>query len=357
MPLSDYVHLKTTASARRILAAACLAGVGLLSACAAGSSSQPLLQRVAAVFVSQTPTPTITLTPTRTPSPTPTLTATPTPTHTPTPTYTPTPVVLIGAGDIAECANQNDKITAGLLEQFPGTTIFTAGDNSDDLDPANAYKNCFDPTWGRFKDRIHPAVGNHDYDDDDSSAAYFKYFGAAAGVPGKGWYSYDLGSWHIVVLNSECEDVGGCQAGSPQEQWLKADLAAHPTRCSIAIWHRPRFSAAYAEGLPFVEDFWKDLYNAGAELIINGHYHYYERYAPMDPEGKLDNAKGIREIISGTGGAHLETRARTCNGNCQVFDQTTHGLLKLTLHPDSYDWQFIPEPGKTLADSGSTECH
>ena len=328
-----------------------------MSACAAGGSSQPLIQKVAAIFVSQTPTPTITSTPTRTPTRTLALTATPGPSRTPTPTYTPTPVVLIGAGDIAECTNQNDKITAAMLEQFPGATIFTAGDNSDDYVPGVSYKNCFDPTWGRFKDRIHPAMGNHDYDENNNPQEYFKYFGAAAGEPGKGWYSYDLGGWHIVVLNSECEEVGGCQAGSPQETWLKADLAAHPARCSLAIWHIPRYSAFYAEGLPFLADFWEDLYKAGTELVIDGHYHYYERYAPMDPEGNLDEAKGIREFIVGTGGAHLEPRGRSCNGNCQVFDQTTYGLLKLTLHPDGYEWEFLPEPGKTFSDAGSGECH
>jgi len=335
-----------------------LVGTGLLSACAAGIAQPPLVQKVAGLFASKTPTPTITPTPTRTPTRTLTLTATPAPTRTPTLTASPTPVVLIGAGDIAECATQYDKITAAMLEQYLGATIFTAGDNSDDYVPEFTLKNCFDPAWGRFKDRIHPAMGNHDYNSEtDSPDAYFKYFGAAAGEPGKGWYSYDLGGWHIVMLNSECEDVGGCQAGSPQEKWLKADLAAHPARCSLAIWHIPRYSAAYAEGLPFLEDFWEDLYKAGTEMVLNGHYHYYERFAPMNSEGEPDNAMGIREFIVGTGGAHLETRGRSCNGNCQVLDMNTHGLLRLTLHPDSYDWEFIPEPGKTFSDSGSGKCH
>jgi hypothetical protein len=338
--------------------ACCLVLVGLLSGCAAGGAQPPLGQRVAGLFASQTPTATITLTPTSTPTltPTPTVTAVP-PTSTPTLTFTPTPVVLIGAGDVAECAGQNDKITAAMLEQYPDATIFTTGDNSDDLDPEMAYEHCFDPTWGRFKDRIHPAMGNHDYDAKDSPDEYFEYFGKAAGEPGKGWYSYDLGGWHIVVLNSECEDVGGCEDGSAQEKWLKADLSAHPARCSLAIWHLPRFSAAYAEGLPFVEDFWEDLYKAGVEIVLNSHYHYYERFAPMEPEGTLDEVKGIREFIVGTGGAHLEKRGRSCNGNCQFFDKDTLGLLKLTLYPDSYDWEFLPEPGKTLNDSGSGKCH
>jgi len=339
------------------MAVACLLVAGLLSACAAGDSIEPLAKKVGALFASETPTPTITPTPTRTPTPTPTLTATPVPTSTPTLTFTPTPVVLIGAGDIAECANPWYKITGAMLEQFPGATIFTTGDNSDGYDPEMAYKYCFDPTWGRFKDRIHPAMGNQDYDEKDRPGEYFEYFGKAAGEPGKGWYSYDLDGWHIVVLNSECEDVGGCQDGSEQEKWLKADLEAHPARCSLALWHIPRYSAAYAEGLPFVKDFWEDLYKAGAEIVINSHYHYYERFAPMDPEGDPDAEKGIREFIVGTGGTGLESRGRTCNGNCQVFDKSTHGLLKLTLHPDSYDWEFIPEPGKTFTDSGSEKCH
>jgi len=341
----------------RRMTAACLLGAVLLSGCTANGSLQPLAQKVAAVFASETPTSTITPTRTRTPTSTPTLTATPVPTSTPTLTFTPTPVVLIGAGDIAECTHQNYKITGDMLEQFPGATIFTTGDNSDGYDPEMAYKLCFDPTWGRFKDRIHPAMGNHDYDDMDRPGEYFDHFGAAAGEPGKGWYSYDLGGWHIVVLNSKCEYVGGCEDGSAQEKWLKADLAAHPARCSLAIWHFPRYSAAYAEGLPFVKDFWEDLYKAGAEMVLNSHYHYYQRFAPMNPEGRPDEEKGIREFIVGTGGGTLESTDFLCNGNCQFFDRETFGLLKLTLHPDSYDWEFIPEPGKTLTDSGSGKCH
>ncbi len=316
--------------------------------------------------------PAATLAPTPTALPSPTLTstlpptatippATATPADTPTPAATPTPseIELIGAGDIVNCEGAGTKATAGLLSQFPGATIFTVGDNIDHLATPKEFKNCFGPTWGVYKDRIHPAIGDMEYNMKKPPAyAYFDYFGAAAGTPQEGWYSYDLGGWHIVVLNSECGRVNGCQKGSPQEVWLKADLAAHPTRCSMAVWHMPRYYAAIAEGLPAFKDVWQDLYDAGVELVVNAHIHYYLRYAPMDPNGQLDEAKGIREFVVGTGGAiPLVKGEPTCAGNCQVLNNKTFGLLKLTLHPDSYDWAFVPEANKTFTDAGSGECH
>jgi acid phosphatase type 7 len=305
------------------------------------------------------PAPTLAPTLTNTPAPTATIALTPTPADTPTPEASPTPaqIVLIGAGDIVNCDGAGGKATANLLAQFPGATIFTAGDNIDHLGTPKEFKNCFGPTWGRYKDRIHPAVGEMEYNM-KNAYAYFDYFGAAAGEARNGYYSYDVGGWHVVVLNSECARVGGCEAGSAQEKWLKQDLADHPAQCSIAIWHMPRFHAALAEGLPLFKDFWKDLYEAGVELVVNAHQHYYMRYAPLDPNGQPDDARGIQEFIVGTGGAiPLAKGERTCSGNCQVYNNKTFGLLKLTLHPDSYEWAFVPEPGKALDDAGSRECH
>jgi len=286
-------------------------------------------------------------------------------TSTPLPTEAPTPVVLVGAGDIAVCDTPGAEITARLIEQMPGAAVFTAGDNTNELvtDPA-PLKPCFDQTWGRFKDRIRPAPGNHEYFYEGASD-YFAYFGAAAGEPGQGWYSYDLGGaspndggWHIVVLNSECDQVGGCQEGSPQETWLKADLAAHPALCSLAIWHRPRFSSGYHGSSPVTQDLWKDLYAAGAEMVISGHDHDYERFAPMDAEGGLDPAHGIVQFVVGTGGVPGPGAIRpTLADNSQVVITGVYGVLKLSLRPGGYDWAFVAEQGKTESDSGRGECH
>jgi len=283
-------------------------------------------------------------------------TASPAPTR--VPTEAPTAAVLVGAGDIAVCDTPGAEITARLIEQMPGAAVFTAGDNTNELstDPASLQK-CFDPTWGRFKERIRPAPGNHDYFFEGASD-YFAYFGAAAGTPGQGWYSYDLGGWHIVVLNSECDQVGGCQDGSPQETWLKADLAAHPALCSLAIWHRPRFSSGFHGSNPVTQDLWKDLYAAGAELVISGHDHDYERFAPMDANGNPDPAQGIMQFVVGTGGVPgPEVIRPTHADNSQVIITGVYGVLVLSLGPDGYGWTFMSEPGKMESDEGWRGCH
>ncbi len=277
------------------------------------------------------------------------------------PTPVPTPPsgssgdpTLVGAGDIAICGNPGAEATAKLLDKIPGT-IFTAGDNSNDSGTASEYANCFNPAWGRHKARIRPAVGNHDYLS-PNAAPYFAYFGAAAGDPNKGYYSYDVGSWHVVVINSNCSKAGGCKAGSPQEQWLKADLAAHPSKCTLAVWHHPRFSSGQQGNYVSMQDIWQALYTAGAELVINGHDHVYERFAPQDPSGRADPSRGIREFIVGTGGAsHNPFKSPIANSEVRIKD--VFGLLKLTLQAGSYSWQFVPEAGKTQSDSGSTACH
>lgn len=263
--------------------------------------------------------------------------------------------VLIGAGDIADCSNlAGAEATAKLLEANPGT-VMALGDLAYPNGTAEDFK-CYDKTWGRVKDRTRPAVGNHEF---HSSGAthYFQYFGAAAGDPKTGYYSYDLGSWHIVVLNSECAEVGGCGAGSPEEKWLRADLAAHPTGCTLAYFHKPRFSSGLNHGNdPEVGAFWQALYDFNAELILNGHDHDYERFAPQDPDGNADPKRGIREFVVGTGGKnHREFGIHKANS--EVRDNTAFGVLRLTLKTTGYDWKFIPEAGKTFTDSGSGSCH
>lgn len=293
------------------------------------------------------------------PSDTPTPQATPTATFTPSPapsvTPTPQPVVLVGAGDIAICGQTGQEDTAALIQSIPGAAVFTAGDNSNEQGTLGQYQNCFDPSWGQFKDRIRPAPGNHDYGNDEA-ADYFTYFGAAAGEAGKGYYSYDLGGWHIVALNSNCAFVGGCNAGSPQEQWLRADLAAHPAACTLAYWHHPLFSSGFHEGLPALGDLWRALADSGAEIVLNGHDHHYERFAPQDAGGQADPA-GIREFIVGTGGAGQRGLSGAPIANSEKTIVGTFGVLKLTLYPDRYEWEYIPTDPDAPRDSGSAACH
>jgi hypothetical protein len=265
--------------------------------------------------------------------------------------------VLVGAGDIAECGQPGAEQTAKLLDTIEGT-IFTTGDNAYPNGSAADYANCYDPTWGRHKARTRPAIGNHDYHT-PGAPAYFDYFGAAAGERGKGYYSYDLGAWHIVVLNSNCADIDGCQAGSPQEQWLRADLAAHPTTCTLAYFHHPRFSSG-PDHRPELRNniemrpFWQALYSAGADVVLAGHAHLYERFAPQDPNGAADS-QGLRQFVVGTGGGGLyEFGAPVANS--EVRYNASYGVLKLTLHAASYDWQFVTPPGNTFSDTGSAAC-
>jgi len=263
--------------------------------------------------------------------------------------------VLIGAGDIADCSDlAGAEATAKLLEANPGT-VMALGDLAYPNGTPDDFK-CYHKTWGRVKDRTRPAVGNHEFHSTGASY-YFQYFGSAAGDPKTGYYSYDLGAWHIVVLNSECQQVGGCEAGSSQEKWLRADLAAHPVGCTLAYFHKPRFSSGLNHGNdPEVGAFWKALYDYNAELILNGHDHDYERFAPQDPGGNADPKRGIREFVVGTGGKnHREFGIR--KSNSEVRNNHAFGVLKLTLKTTGYDWKFIPEAGKTFTDSGSGSCH
>jgi acid phosphatase type 7 len=264
-------------------------------------------------------------------------------------------VVLIGAGDIADCTDlAGAEATAKLLEANPGT-VMALGDLAYPNGAAEDFK-CYDKTWGRVKDRTHPAVGNHEFHSAGANY-YFQYFGGAAGDAKTGYYSYELGSWHIVVLNSECAEIGGCWAGSPEEKWLRADLAAHPAGCMLAYFHKPRFSSGLNHGNdPEVGAFWQALYDFNAELIVNGHDHDYERFAPQDPNGHADPKRGIREFVVGTGGKNLREFGLH-KRNSEVRNNSTFGVLKLTLRATGYDWKFIPQAGHAFTDSGSGNCH
>jgi hypothetical protein len=263
--------------------------------------------------------------------------------------------VLVGAGDIADCADLSGaEATAKLLDKIPGT-VFTVGDNVYPNGTAQEFRDCYGPTWGRHKSRTRPSTGNHDFHAGGASP-YFDYFGAAAGDPKTGAYSYDLGAWHIVVLNSECRPAGGCGPGSPQEKWLKQDLQSHPAACTLAYWHKPLFSSGGSNGRDsHTKAFWDDLYAAHAALILGGHDHDYERLAPQDPDGKPDPAHGIREFVVGTGGRNHRPFIIPLPTS-EARNADTFGVLKLTLHATSYDWEFIPEAGKSFSDSGSGKC-
>jgi hypothetical protein len=261
-----------------------------------------------------------------------------------------TPPVLAGAGDIARCTYDDDEATAKLLDAIAGV-VFTAGDNVYGSGTADQFNDCYQPTWGRHRHRTRSSPGNHDYDT-RGGAAYYHYFGAVAGDSGVGYFSYDLGGWHIISLNSNI----AMTAASPQEQWLRADLAAHPAPCTLAYWHHPRFSSSEHGSSTAPQPLWQALYDANADVVVNGHDHTYERFAPQTPAGTLDTARGIREFVVGTGGGELY-RFPSIRANSEVRNNTTHGVIKLTLRAGGYDWAFVPVAGGTFRDSGSGRCH
>jgi hypothetical protein len=268
--------------------------------------------------------------------------------------------VLVGAGDIASCEEpEGARATAKLIEKIPGT-VFATGDLAYESGSPDEFESCYGPTWGRFKDRTRPTLGNHEYVN-PTAHGYFGYWGALAGPAGKGYYSFDMGGWHIVALNTNCyaQGLGGCGAGSPQETWLKADLANHPNACIVAYGHHTLFSSGFFKKHAVhreLKQLWQDLYAGHADLVLAGHEHSYERFAAQDPDGKADPEHGIREIVVGTGGrSHGPLGFATPNSEVRNWD--TFGVLKLTLAPGKYTWEFIPEEGKTFQDSGSGVCH
>jgi hypothetical protein len=265
-------------------------------------------------------------------------------------------VAMAGAGDYGWCDNEVDEQTAQILESMPYARVFTLGDNAYANGSHAEFANCTDPSWGRVKDRTYPSVGGHEYHT-PGAAGYFDYYGAAAGDPTKGYYSYDYGSWHVVVLNSECNQIGGCGPGSPQENWLRRDLAAHMTDCTLAYWHVPLYSSGTTHGPDAnMRPFWRALYDYGADLVVNAHEHNYERFLPQSPDGALDLAYGITQITAGTGGYLLYPLGPAAPNSAVRIDNTP-GILKLVLHPDRFDWKFIGIPGTTATDSGTTSCH
>jgi calcineurin-like phosphoesterase family protein len=293
----------------------------------------------------------------------------------PGPTPAPSDPVIAAAGDIScdpaeSGAPCREASTAALMEGMPNlAAVLPLGDNAYYCGSLKSYKGSFDDTWGRFKSIMRPTPGNHEYltsfspgqsatgcDASNAGArGYFQYFGDVTGGPDKGYYSFDVGEWHIVSLNSQCTWAGGCGPGSPQDQWLQADLAANTKPCILGFWHIPLFSSggrANPNSLPF----WNRLYEAGADVVLNGHDHVYERFAPQDPNGAPDPERGIREFVVGTGGAN-HTLLPAVAANSDVRNADTFGVLQLTLHADGYTWRFVPEAGEAFSDFGSGTCH
>jgi uncharacterized protein YjdB len=261
-----------------------------------------------------------------------------------------TGVVFVGAGDISDCGNNNDEATAKLLDNIQGT-VFTLGDNVYSSGTTLQFTQCYDPTWGRHKARTRPAPGNHDYNT-SGATGYYGYFGSLAGPSGQGYYSYDLGEWHIISLNSNIS----MSAGSAQEQWLRADLAASTKTCTLAYWHHPRFSSGTHGSSTSPRPLWQALYDYNADLVLVGHDHNYQRFAPQTPAGVADPVRGIRQFVAGTGGASHYVFT-TPIANTEAYNTDTFGVLKLTLNAGSYTWEFVPVAGKTYRDSGSGSCH
>lgn len=285
--------------------------------------------------------------------------------------------VIAAAGDIAcDPANASfkagngtanacrEKYTSNLLVNATLAAVLDLGDTQYYCGGYQAFLQSYDPTWGRVLSMTHPVPGNHEYltsggtgcnAANKGASGYFSYFGSAAGKPGQGYYSFDIGAWHIVALNSACGSVGGCGLTSPQGTWLANDLKTHTNSCTLAFWHVPLFSSG-GRASSSTKPFWQLLYDNNADVVLSAHDHIYERFAPQTPSGTLDTARGIREFIVGTGGA-VHTGLVTIAANSEVRNASTYGVLELTLQPTGYTWQFVPEAGKAFTDSGSGACH
>ncbi|HZW11709.1 MAG TPA: metallophosphoesterase [Noviherbaspirillum sp.] len=269
-------------------------------------------------------------------------------------------VTVYAAGDIANCrklrpedsnAAKTAALVADRLAKDAEAAVLTLGDHTYPVGLLSEFTNCYDPTWGQFKARTYPTPGNHEYYT-PHAVGYFSYFGDAAGPGRSGHYSFNLGKWHIVSLNSYLKP----EQHAAQLEWLKSDLARNQTRCTLAFWHHPRYSSGGHGNNPQIDDAWQVLYAAGAELLLSSHDHNYERFAPQDGSGRLDEKRGIRQFVVGTGGASL-TPLRFKKANSEVSDNSSYGVLKLVLKDIGYEWEFLPVEKDGFRDSGAALCH
>ena len=260
------------------------------------------------------------------------------------------PFILVGAGDIANCSiTGGHHETADVLDDIPGT-IFTVGDHAYPSGSKKSFEECYGPSWGRHKDRTRPSPGNHDTRT-RNGMPYYEYFGENAGPRGRGYYSYNLGAWHIISLSSEA----AANRRSKQYKWLKKDLEENQTTCMFAYWHIPAFSSGAHGNHRKMLDIWQLLYESGVEVVVNGHDHLYERFAPQDHKGKADPERGIREFIVGTGGAGIHHFKKVAD-NSEVRHLKSYGVIKFSLYPDRYDWEFVSAKGQAFEDRGSAQC-
>ncbi len=267
---------------------------------------------------------------------------------------------LLIAGDIADCRNaaapqsaaaKTAALVEAALHADPNSTAITLGDNTYPNGTQAEFTDCYEPTWGRFKQRTRPSPGNHDYLTENASG-YYDYFGAIAGPDRRGYYSYDIAGWHIVSLNSNID----AEESSAQIKWLREDLLSHPARCTIAYWHHPLFTSGRRGNNLKMKAAWQMLQKSGAEIILSGHDHHYERFAPQDAEGVHNEKQGLRELLVGTGGVGL-TPPDVARTNSEVRDSSTHGVIKLALYDNAYRWEFVPVAGGSYSDSGTGVCH
>lgn len=281
--------------------------------------------------------------------------------------------VILAAGDIGKCDDpevSNATGTAKLLDKLPGT-IVTVGDNVQNKGTKEEFETCFHPTWGKHKNRIFPSIGNHDYRSTyiADATSYYEYFGEKAGKPGKGYYSFDLGNWHLIAINmviatnkercliapAKCDEV--LKEVVAQEKWLENDLRKNQTDCTLIYGHYPRFSSGINDNGPEWTPLWKLLYSHNVDVFLVGSSHIYERFAPQDPEGMLDKKRGIRQFIVGTGGGQLGGVVSKPVKNSEVLRNDTHGILKMTLKKGEYEWEFISTKSGMFVDKGKSNCH
>jgi hypothetical protein len=270
---------------------------------------------------------------------------------------------LGAAGEVGDCSSPWDSQTATRLDNGGASgprdigTIAALGDLAYENGSLDDFNTCYQSSWGTLRSLTKPTPGDLEYQT-TGAAGYFGYWGRRAGSPARSWYSYDIGSWHIISLNSNCRFVGGCQAGSPQERWLRKDLAAHKTRCTLAYWHHPRFSGGQVTNDDEMQPFWQALYDYKADVVLSAHAHNYQRFAPQSPTGVADPPRGIREFVVGTGGHHV-LQPVAAIANTEAMHDSDWGVLVLTLRDTGYDWSFFPVVGSPglFHDLGSEDCH